>query len=56
MDPRKTSVMIIEVTRPLDRPFSLVSKCPDEALRGVKDYFDKQLLQNIPFDGISYWC
>ena len=58
MDPRKTSVMIIDVTRPLDRPFSPVSKCPDEALRGVnlEDYFDKQLLQNIPFDGISYWC
>ena len=27
--PRRTSVMIIDATQPLDRPFSPVSKCPD---------------------------
>lgn len=57
-DPRKTSAMIIDATRPLDRPFSPVSKCPDEALRRVKleDYLDKELLQRIPVDRTTYWC
>ena len=36
IDPRKTSVMIVDATKPLDRPFSPVSKCPDEALTRIK--------------------
>jgi 3-polyprenyl-4-hydroxybenzoate decarboxylase len=58
MDPRKPSAMIIDATRPLDRPFSPAYKCSDEALRRVKleDYIDKELLQHVPIDGTSYWC
>ena len=57
-DSRMTSAMIIDATRPLDRPFSPVSKCPDEALRRVKleDYLDQELLQRIPVDRTTYWC
>jgi hypothetical protein len=58
MDPRKTSVMNIGATRPVDRRFSPVSKCPDEALRRVRleDYLDQELPQRIPVDRTTYWC
>ena len=36
VDEIKTSGMIIDATRPLDRPFSPVSKCPDDAMAWIK--------------------
>jgi 2,5-furandicarboxylate decarboxylase 1 len=58
VDPRKTSVMIIDATRPLDRPFSPVSKCPDEALARIKleDYVPGEVLRHIPIDRTTYWA
>ncbi|MBI2361554.1 MAG: UbiD family decarboxylase [Deltaproteobacteria bacterium] len=57
-DPRKTSAMIIDATRPLDRPFSPVSKCPEEALARIRleDYIPKEILQAIPIDRTTYWA
>jgi len=57
MDEIKTSGMIIDATRPLDRPFSPVSKCPDEAMARVKleDYIPGEVLQHIPTDRTTYW-
>jgi 2,5-furandicarboxylate decarboxylase 1 len=56
-DPRKTSAMIIDATKPLDRPFSPVSKCPDEALARIKleDFVPGEILQHIPTDRTTYW-
>lgn len=53
----RTSAMIIDATRPLDRPFSPVSKCPDEALARVRleEYILKELLDKIPIDRTTYW-
>jgi hypothetical protein len=58
MDEIKTSGMIIDATRPLDRPFSPVSKCPDDALARVKleDYIPGEVLQHIPTDRTTYWA
>jgi 2,5-furandicarboxylate decarboxylase 1 len=57
-DARKTSVMIIDATRPLDRPFSPVSKCPDDALARIRleDYIPKEILATIPMDRTTYWA
>ena len=57
-NPRKTSVMIVDATRPLDRPFSPVSKCPDEALARIRleEYVTGEVLQNIPIDRTTYWA
>lgn len=57
-DPRKTSAMIIDATRPLDRPFSPVSKCPDEALVRIRlaDFVPGEILQHIPVDRSTYWA
>jgi hypothetical protein len=57
-DPRKTSAMIIDATRPLDRPFSPVSKCPDEALVRIRlaDFVPGEVLQHIPVDRSTYWA
>ncbi|MFQ5683417.1 MAG: UbiD family decarboxylase [Candidatus Binatia bacterium] len=57
-DPHKTSAMIIDATRPLDRPFSPVSRCPDEALARIQleHYIPKTLLDGIPTDRTTYWC
>lgn len=54
----KTSAMIVDATRPLDRPFSPVSKCPDEAMARIKleDYIDQDTLQRIPIDRTTYWA
>ncbi len=54
----KTSVMIVDATRPLDRPFSPVSRCPDEALQRIKleDFISPEVLQQIPTDRTTYWC
>jgi 2,5-furandicarboxylate decarboxylase 1 len=54
----KTSCMIIDATRPLDRPFSPVSKCPDEAMDRIKleDYVPGEILQHIPVDRTTYWA
>ncbi len=53
----KSSAMIIHATRPLDRPFSQVSKCPDEALARIRleKYISKKLLDTIPLDRTTYW-
>ncbi|HTM07125.1 MAG TPA: UbiD family decarboxylase, partial [Verrucomicrobiae bacterium] len=58
MDEIKTSGMIVDATRPLDRPFSPVSKCPDEAMARVKleDYIPGEVLQHIPTDRTTYWA
>ncbi len=57
VDETKTSCMIIDATRPLDRPFSPVSKCPEEALMRIKleDYIAAEVLQQIPIDRTTYW-
>jgi hypothetical protein len=57
-DARKTSVMIVDATKPLDRPFSPVSKCPDEALERIKlqDFVPGEVLQHIPVDRTTYWA
>lgn len=54
----KTSGMIVDATRPLDRPFSPVTKCPDEALERIKleDYIDAETLARIPMDRTTYWA
>ncbi|MFQ5903027.1 MAG: UbiD family decarboxylase domain-containing protein, partial [Candidatus Binatia bacterium] len=58
IDPGKTSAMIIDATRPLDRPFSPVSKCPEEAMQRIRleDYIPGEVLQHIPIDRTTYWC
>src|SRR5258706_11115230 len=57
-DEIKTSCMIVDATRPLDRPFSPVSKCPDEAMARIKleDYVPGEVLQHIPIDRTTYWA
>jgi 2,5-furandicarboxylate decarboxylase 1 len=54
----KTSCMIVDATKPLDRPFSPVSKCPDEAMQRIKleDYVPGEVLQHIPLDRTTYWA
>jgi UbiD family decarboxylase len=56
--PRRTSVMIIDATRPLDRPFSPVSSCPEEALARIelKEFVPGEVLQRIPIDRTTYWA
>ncbi len=53
----KSSAMIVDATRPLDRPFSQVSKCPDDARARIRleDYIPKDLLDRIPLDRTTYW-
>jgi len=50
--------MIVDATRPLDRPFSPVSKCPDEALARIRleEYVPGEILQCIPIDRTTYWA
>ncbi|MCE3242264.1 MAG: 3-polyprenyl-4-hydroxybenzoate carboxy-lyase, partial [Deltaproteobacteria bacterium] len=57
-NPHKTSAMIVDATRPLDRPFSPVSKCPDEALARIRleEYVPGEILQHIPIDRTTYWA
>ena len=54
----KTSVMILDAARPLDRPFSPVSKCPDDAVERVNlaEYIPGEILQHIPVDSTMYLC
>ncbi len=54
----KTSVMVVDATRPLGRPFSPVSKCPDEAMARIKleEYIPREVLDRIPLDRTSYWA
>ncbi len=56
--PRRTSVMIVDATKPLDRPVSPVSKCPDEALARIKleEFVAGEVLQHIPTDRTTYWA
>jgi 3-polyprenyl-4-hydroxybenzoate decarboxylase len=58
LDEIKTSGMIVDATRPLDRPFSPVSKCPDDAMARIKleDYVPGEVLQHIPTDRTTYWA
>jgi 2,5-furandicarboxylate decarboxylase 1 len=55
--PRRTSAMIIDATKPLDRPFSPMSQCPEEALARIKleDFVPNEVLQRIPADRTTYW-
>ncbi len=57
-DPRKTSAMIVDATKPLDRPFSPVAKCPDEALARIKleEFVPGEILKHIPIDPMTYWA
>jgi hypothetical protein len=50
--------MIVDATRPLGRPFSPVSKCPDDAMERVKleNFIPKDVLNRIPLDRTSYWA
>lgn len=54
----RTSAMIVDATRPLDRPFSPVSKCPDEALARIRlrDFFPQDVIDAIPVDRTTYWA
>ena len=58
VDEIKTSVMIVDATRPLDRPFSPVSKCPEDAMERIKleNFIPGEILQHIPIDRTTYWC
>ena len=58
VDEIKTSGMIVDATRPLDRPFSPVSKVPDEAMERIKieDYIPGEILSHIPTDRTTYWA
>jgi 2,5-furandicarboxylate decarboxylase 1 len=58
VDEIKTSTMIVDATKPLDRPFSPVSKCPDEAMARIKleEYVPGEVLQHIPMDRTTYWA
>jgi UbiD family decarboxylase len=58
VSPRKTSAMIVDATKPLDRPFSPVSKCPDDAMARIRieDYVPGEVLQHIPVDRTTYWA
>lgn len=56
-DEIKTSGMIVDATRPLDRPFLPVSKCPDEATARIRleELVPKETLDRIPADRTTYW-
>ena len=58
VDARKTSAMIVDATKPLDRPFSPVSKCPDDAMARIRieDFVPGEVLQHIPIDRTTYWA
>ena len=45
-------------TKPLDRPFSPVSKCPDEAMARIRleDFLPGEVLEHIPIDRTTYWA
>ena len=57
-DEIKTSCMIVDATCPLDRPFSPVSKCPDEAMARIKleDYVHGEMCGTFPIDRTTYWA
>jgi UbiD family decarboxylase len=57
VDETKTSVMIVDATRPLDHPFSPVSRCPEDAMARVKleKFIKAETLQRVPTDRTSYW-
>lgn len=54
----RTSCMIVDATRPLGRPFSPVSKCPEDAMERIKleEYIPREVLDRIPLDRTSYWA
>ncbi len=53
----RTSCMIVDAARPLGRPASPVSKCPDEALAPIRleRYIPQDVLDRLPVDRTSYW-
>lgn len=53
----RTSAMIVDATRPLDRPFSPVSRCPEEALGRIRleDFLPRETVEAIPVDRTTYW-
>lgn len=50
--------MIVDATKPLDRTFSPVSKCPDEALARIKleDFVPGEVSLHVPIDRTTYWA
>lgn len=58
VDDIRTSGMIVDATRPLNRPFAPVSKCPEEAMERVRleDFVPAGALARIPVDRSSYWA
>ncbi len=58
VSPRTTSGMIVDATKPLDRPFSPQSKCPDEAMARIRleDFVPGEVLRHIPIDRTTYWA
>ena len=54
----RTSAMIIDGTRPLNRPFSPVSAVPKDALERISlgDFLPPEVLKAIPIDRTSYWA
>ena len=56
--PGRGAPVIVDATKPLDRPFSPVSKCPDEAMERIKleDYVPGEVFQHIPMDRTTYWA
>lgn len=57
-DDIRTSAMIIDATRPVNRPFSPVSEVPKDAMQRIhlEDYLSAEVLQSIPIDRTSYWA
>lgn len=53
-----TSGMIIDATKPFGKPYSPVSRCPEDVLKRIdlKDFVDKDTLNDIPLDRTTYWC
>jgi UbiD family decarboxylase len=54
----RTSAMIVDATRPTNRPFSPVSEVPKDALERIhlEDFFEADALRAIPVDRTSYWA
>ncbi len=58
IDPRKTSVMIVDATKPLDRPFSTGIQMSRYALARIslEEFVPGEVLQHIPIDRTTYWA
>jgi len=54
----KTSGMIVDATRPFGKPYSPVTKCPDDVMKRIelKKFISEEVLNKIPLDRTSYWA